>query len=147
MERLDYVYLYGLTYCPNLYTVLEGGTCINDWDCFCSDDLPEKNIYCQVMNNTLDGARWHIESLHMNSICYHYNSVQSHLNARNILRSNGLGTNSYNSGQSPKNNAKQSEDYSALIDDDGDYQNFYTNGINYDLTTEKTHIPGLESNQ
>ena len=38
-------------------------------------------------------------------------------------------------------------DYNALIDDDGDYQNFYTNGINYDLTTEKTHIPGLKSNQ
>ena len=115
MERLDYVYLYGLTYCPNLYTVLEGGTCINDWDCFCSDDLPEKNIYCQVMNNTLDGARYHIESLHMNSICYHYNSVQSHLNARNILRSNGLGTNSYNSGQSPKNDAKQSNEMSRVF--------------------------------
>ena len=37
-------------------------------------------------------------------------------------------------------------DYNALIDDDGDYQNFYTNGINYDLTTESS-LPGLESNQ
>ena len=64
------------------------------------------------MNNTLDGARYHIESLHMNSICYHYNSVQSHLNARNILRSNGLGTNSYNS---PTNNAKQSKEMTRVF--------------------------------
>ena len=38
-------------------------------------------------------------------------------------------------------------DYNALLEDDGDYGNLYTNGINYDLTTEKIHIPGLESNQ
>lgn len=46
-----------------------------------------------------------------------------------------------------KGSTNQDLDYNALLEEDGDYGNLYTNGINYDLTTEKTPIPGLESNQ
>ena len=46
-----------------------------------------------------------------------------------------------------KDSTHEDLDYNPLLEDDGDYGNLYTNGINYDLTTEKTHIPGLESNQ
>ena len=46
-----------------------------------------------------------------------------------------------------KDSTHEDLDYNPLLEDDGDYGNLYTNGINYDLTTEKTHIPGLDSNQ
>ena len=39
--------------------LFQGGTCINDWDCFCSDDLPNKNVYCEVKNNTLEGHKYY----------------------------------------------------------------------------------------
>ena len=46
-----------------------------------------------------------------------------------------------------KDSTYEDLDYNPLLEDDGDYGNLYTNGINYDSTTEKTHIPGLDSNQ